>query len=152
MRGFTITTEIDAPASRVWIVMSDVDRWHEWTPSIRSVQRLGGQPLGIGSRALIRQPRFPAATWTVVAIEPGRFFTWQSVAPGLRVIGHHQVEQEANGMSRATLSLRLSGPLSGVFWALTRRISEHYVRLEAHGLKARSENPAFRYGSNLITR
>lgn len=152
MRGFTITTEIDAPASRVWIVMSDVDRWHEWTPSIRSVQRLEGRPLGIGARARIRQPKFPPAIWRVIAIEPGRFFTWESTTPGLRVVGHHQVEQAPGGLSRATLSIELSGPLSAVFWALTRGISERYVRLEAQGLKSRSEHPAFRHGSSLTSR
>jgi polyketide cyclase/dehydrase/lipid transport protein len=144
MRTFSVTTDIAAVPARVWEVMSDVERWHEWTPSIKSVRRLGRGALAVGSRALIRQPKFPPALWKVTAIEPGRSFTWISVAPGLRVIGHHAVAPAAAG-SRATLSLELQGMFGGVFGELTRGITERYLAFEARGLKARSENPAFRH-------
>jgi uncharacterized protein YndB with AHSA1/START domain len=143
MRKFTITTDIAAPVDRVWEVMSDTERWHEWTPSVTSVKRLGAKPFAVGSRAVIRQPRFPPALWRVTAIEPGRSFTWISGAPGLRVIGHHRVEPAAAG-SRATLSIELQGLLGGMFGRMTKDITERYLASEATGLKARSENPGFR--------
>jgi uncharacterized protein YndB with AHSA1/START domain len=34
VRNFHITADIAAPPNRVFEVMSDVDRWHEWTPSV----------------------------------------------------------------------------------------------------------------------
>jgi uncharacterized protein YndB with AHSA1/START domain len=146
MRKFSITTDIAAPAERVWQVMSDTDRWHEWTPSVTSVKRLGGRPFAVGSRAVIRQPRFPPAVWKIAAIEPGRSFTWISAGPGLRVVGHHSVEPAAAG-SRATLSLELQGMLGGVFGRMTKDITGRYLAFEAEGLKARSENPSFRHGN-----
>jgi uncharacterized protein YndB with AHSA1/START domain len=146
MRKFSITTDIAAPAERVWQVMSDTDRWHEWTPSVTSVKRLGGRPFAVGSRAVIRQPRFPPALWKIAAIEPGRSFTWISVGPGLRVVGHHSVEPAAAG-SRATLSLELQGIFGGVFGQMTKDITGRYLAFEAEGLKARSENPSFRHGN-----
>jgi ligand-binding SRPBCC domain-containing protein len=106
MKSFSIAIDIAAPAERVWQVMSDTDRWHEWTPSVIRVKRIGGQPFAVGTRAVIRQPKLPPAMWKITAIEPGRSFTWVSVAPGLRVVGHHQVEPASAG-SRATLSLDL---------------------------------------------
>ena len=142
MREFTISIDIAAPPERVWQVMSDIDRWHEWTPSITSVKRLGGGAFAVGSRALIRQPRFPPASWKVTSIEPGRSFTWVSVAPGLRVVGHHRVEPASAG-SRATLSLELRGIFGGLLGRLTKDITQRYIGYEANGLKARSENPAF---------
>ncbi len=142
MRQFFISIDIAAPAERVWQVMSDIHRWHEWTPSITSVKRLGGGAFAVGSRALIRQPGFPPALWKVTSIEPGRSFTWVSVAPGLRVVGHHQVEPTHAG-SRATLSLELGGIFGGLFGRMTRDITDRYIGYEANGLKARSENPAF---------
>ena len=147
MRTFRITTDIAAPTERVWQVMSDTERWPEWTPSVISVKRLEGGPLVIGSRAVIRQPKFPPALWQVSAIEPGRSFTWVSVAPGLRVVGHHSVEPTAGG-SHATLSLDLQGILGGLWGRMTKNITERYLGFEARGLKARSEDPSFRHAQS----
>ena len=143
MRHFGITVDIDAPPERVWEVMSDVERWHEWTPSIRSVRRLGRGPLAVGSRVVVRQPKFPPALWTVTEIAASRF-TWVSRAPGLRVIARHSVEAIERG-SRASLSLELQGLFGGVFGSLTRGITERYLAYEASGLEARSKDPAFRH-------
>lgn len=145
MRNFGITIDTAAPAERVWEVMSDTDRWHERTPSVTSIRRLGVGSFAVGTRVLIRQPRFPPALWTLTAIEPGRRFTRVSRAPGLRVVAHHSVEPTVSG-SRATLSLELQGVFGGVFGRLTRGITERYLALEASGLKARSEDAGFRHG------
>jgi uncharacterized protein YndB with AHSA1/START domain len=37
MRTFRIGVDIGAPPERVWQVMNEVDRWHEWTKSVRSI-------------------------------------------------------------------------------------------------------------------
>ncbi len=141
---FSVSIDIPAPVERVWQVMSDTDRWHEWTPSIVSVKRLGGKPFAVGMRALIRQPKFPPALWKVTRIDPGRSFTWVSVAPGLRVTGDHQIEPTAEG-SRATLSLALDGIFGDAFGRMTKKITERYLAMEARGLRARSLNPMFRH-------
>ena len=144
MRHFSITVDIAAPADRVWAVMSDVERWHEWTPSITRVTLLRKGALAVGSRALVRQPKFPPALWRVTELVPGRSFTWVSVAPGLRVIGRHAVELTVNG-TRAVLTLELKGMVGGLWGRLTRGITERYVAYEAAGLKARSEETIVRH-------
>lgn len=142
MPQFSVSIDIAAPPERVWQVIRDVERWHEWTPSITRVRLLGRGPFAVGSRAFIRQPRLPPALWTVDALVPERSFSWVSVAPGLRVTGFHGVEATTAG-SRATLAIDLQGLFGGLWWRLTRGITERYVRYEAAGLKARSENPAY---------
>jgi hypothetical protein len=134
---FLISVDITAPPEIVWPIMADVERWHEWTPSVRSI-RLLDQPLRIGSRAIIRQPRFPPALWTITALEPGRGFTWKSGLPGMWVHADHSVEPVPGG-TRATLRLRYEGALARVLGRLTRGITKRYLDYEASGLKARGE-------------
>lgn len=139
----SVTTDIASPIERAWRVMSDPEHWHEWTTSITRVVLFGGGPLAVGKRALTRQPSLPPAMWKVTALEPPRSFTWESVAPGLRVVATHALSPLPDGC-RATLSVEFHG-LFGSLWArMTRGITERYIALEAKGLKARSEDPAFR--------
>ena len=107
---FQISVDIAASPETVWSVMSDVEHWHEWTASVRSIRLLDKGPLRVGSRALIRQPRFPPAAWTVTAIDPGRSFTWKSGGPGLRVFANHRVVPVTGG-TQATLALHYEGVL-----------------------------------------
>jgi len=139
MRTFAINVDIQATPERVWAVMSDVERWSEWTASIKSIRRLDKGPFQIGSRAWVRQPKLPPALWKVSQLQNGRSFTWVSASPGIRVLGKHSVEPTPTG-SRATLSIHFDGVLGGVFGRLLRRLNEQYLAWEAAGLKRRSEN------------
>jgi hypothetical protein len=140
---FSISIDIKTPVDRVFEVMSDTDRWHEWTPSVTSIKRLDGGEFKVGSRAVIRQPKFPPALWKITAIDASSF-TWENRAPGIRVIAHHSAEPTPTG-TRATLSLRYQGFLARLLARMTRKITNRYLAMEAFGLKARSENPYYRY-------
>jgi uncharacterized protein YndB with AHSA1/START domain len=135
---FEISIDIAAPPDVVWSVMSDAERWHEWTASVRSIRLLDKGPLRIGSRARIRQPRFPPAVWEVTAFEPGQSFTWKTGGPGMRVYGRHSVAP-ASGGSRANLHLHYEGAIGRLLARLTRTITSRYLGFEAAGLKRRSE-------------
>ena len=71
MRDFSISVDIKASPERVWEVLSDGERWHEWTPSVTSVELLD-KSIAVGSRAIIRQPELPPAKFKITALEPGR--------------------------------------------------------------------------------
>jgi hypothetical protein len=118
--------------------MADVEKWHEWTPSVRSIRLLDRRPLRVGSRAITRQPRFPPAMWRVTTLNPGRSFSWKTGAPGMWVTGHHSVAPTENG-TRAVLSLHYEGVVATLLGRLTRGITDRYLQFEAAGLKQRSE-------------
>ena len=154
---FQISVDIAAPADVVWSVMSDVERWHEWTASIRGVRLFDPAPLRVGSRALIRQPKFPPAMWQVVSLDPGSNFVWKSGVPGMWVFAYHSVESIAspasgdaaigsagsNGVrTRARLRLHFAGPVSRLLGRLTANINDRYLAMEAAGLKQRCEQRA----------
>ena len=138
MKTFSISVDIEAPAAAVAAVMVDVERWHEWTSTITSIRRLDDGPLRVGSRAAIRQPKLPPATWVVTSLEDGRGFTWITKSPGVTTSARHVVEPRANGC-RATLSVEFSGWFSGLVAFITGRLNERYLGIEAEGLKRRSE-------------
>ena len=140
---FRIAVDIAAPPAIVWQVMRDAERWHEWTASVTSIRVLGNGPLAVGSRALIRQPRFPPAVWKVIELVPDRGFTWKSGLPGSWVYAQHQIDPTPSG-SRVTLRLRYEGAIGRWLARRTRDITNRYLGLEAAGLKQRSEERALR--------
>jgi uncharacterized membrane protein len=138
MRTFETTIEIPAPPSRVWAVMSDIERWPEWTPSITSVQRLDDGPIRIGSRARVKQPKLASSVFEIIAWNPERGFDWVTKSPGIKGLGRHLIAPTAGGGSRVTLSVTFSGPLTGLITLLFGGLTDRYIRMEAEGLKLRA--------------
>jgi uncharacterized protein YndB with AHSA1/START domain len=135
---FKIVIDIAAPPQRVWDATTDVERWPEWTASVKSVRRLDSGNFRIGSRAKVKQPKFLPALWEVTELEDGRSFTWVTHSPGLRATGSHRVDPITGG-SRATLSVSYAGVLSGIVTKLLGPTTEKFLTLEANGLKKTSE-------------
>jgi uncharacterized membrane protein len=136
MESFTI--DIAATPERVWEVMSDFESWPKWTPSVRSITRLGSGPVRVGSRVLIRQPKFPPAVWKMMELGPGHHFTWRSGFPGMWVLATHTIVATATG-SRVALALHYHGPLGKLLARMTRSVTRRYLEFEATGLKRQSE-------------
>lgn len=127
---------INAPAEQVWEIYSDVERWPEWNESITSVERLDPGPLRLGARTRIKQPRLPAAVWTVTEWTPNEYFAWTSTAPGIRTTGGHRLEPTATG-TLVTASIDQSGPLGALLGLALRNLTNHYLSLETQGLHTR---------------
>jgi carbon monoxide dehydrogenase subunit G len=133
MRDFRTSIDIAAPPDRVWSIMRDVERWHEWTASITGIERLDDGPLRVGSRARVRQPKLPTNEFVVTALEEGRGFTWESKSLGVRGIGHHSIEPTARGC-RVTLGVDFRGPLAWVVSRVYGKLTQRYIEMEANGL------------------
>jgi uncharacterized membrane protein len=141
MPGLEHTVTIAAPPERVWAVVVDVERWPERIPTVEAVERLDAGPLVVGSRTRLQQPRLPTAVWTVTELTAGRSYTWESSSPGVTVTASHVVEPHPAG-SRLTLSVTVSGPISGIGWLMTRSLTRRYVGTEADSVKYAAEAPA----------
>lgn len=146
MRAVRLSVEIDAPADRVWGVLRDVARWHEWTSTVLSIRCLDGRPLELGSRVHIRQPKLLPSVWTVIAYEEGREFAWLNRHPGFTVTERHRVDGGPSG-SRATLSIEFAGWLGPLVAYVTRRLNVRYLSIALAGLKRRGEQVAAGAGS-----
>ena len=131
--------EIDAPATVVWDVFSDVERWPEWTASVTSLVALDGPGISVGKRFEIKQPRMPKLVWEVTDVEPGRSWTWVQRSPGGLTKASHDIEALADGRTRVRQQIDQGGPIGALVGLLMRRLTRRYLELEAAGLKARSE-------------
>src|SRR6185436_12322192 len=105
-------------------------------PSVSRVVRLSSGPFGVGSRVRIHQPKLPPAFWRVTEIIPNSCFTWISLAPGVRVTARHEVEETVEGV-HVTLSIHYEGLLGSLLARYVGDLNQHYLALEANGLKAR---------------
>lgn len=129
---------IDAPPEKVWQVMTEVEKWPEWTKSVTSVMKLDEGPLARGSRVRIQQPKAPAAVWIVTEFAAGSFFQWETSSPAIQSVARHRVEPEGDG-TRVTLEVEQSGLFAAILSRWLKRLSRRFIDMEAAGLKARSE-------------
>jgi len=141
MAGMTVETEINIVASPedVWTIVSDVERWCEWTASIKSVLLLDPKPLHVGSRALIEQPRLPRAIWQVTELVRGRGFKWQAKSLGAFTVVEHWITPDHQGGAKVLLRVRQTGWLAFVFRPWIEKLTREYVAIESKGLKLRCE-------------
>ena len=131
--------DIDAPASVVWDVFSDVERWPEWTASVTRLVALDGPGIAVGKRFEIKQPRMPKLAWQVTEVSPGAAWTWVQRSPGGLTVASHDVTPVSDGRTRVRQQLEQRGPVGALVGLLMRRMTKRYLDLEAAGLKARSE-------------
>lgn len=145
-RAFGSTTAdaitIDADPATVWAVYSDVARWPEWTASVTTADVDPPGPLAMASRAIIKQPTFPRVLWTVIELEPGCSWTWANHAPGAHTVAGHRLTPLDDGRTRVDLWIDQRGVMGRPIGWLVRRTTRRYLRMEAEGLRRRSEQAA----------
>jgi hypothetical protein len=134
--------EIDAPAERVWDVLSDLSRYQEWNPFMTRVEGefVEGTKLAIkfeppGGRQMQFKP-------TVLEVEPSRSVRWlgRLILPGL-FDGEHTLAVEPAGESAAlfTQHERFSGMLTAFSGKLFDRTQAGFEAMN-EALKRRCES------------
>jgi uncharacterized membrane protein len=137
---YEMTVEVDAPADRLWHAVADVEKWPQWTASMREVSWLTAGGLVRGGRAQVRQPAMPALVWEVCDLEPGTSFSWRTASPGLTTTAVHRVQPVGAGKSKLTIGIAQSGLMAGFVGLLVGRRTWRSIRLEADGLKRCAED------------
>lgn len=139
MTTFTVTTEIHAPAERIWAVLLDIERWPEWTATMSRIERLDGAPFAVGSRASVLQPKLRPAIWQVTELDERlRSFTWVTRSPGVVATARHRIDG-AEHECRVTLCIEFAGLLAPIAVRLIGSLAREYMGIEARGLRARCE-------------
>jgi uncharacterized protein YndB with AHSA1/START domain len=122
-----VTQAIDAPAERVWAMVSDVTRMGEWSPEnqgARWLQGATGPKQGAKFEGTNRNGRKKWKTiGRIVETEPGRVFSFQVTAAGFNVAEwRFEFESTESGCQvtevwidrRGHIAAALGKPVSGV--------------------------------------
>lgn len=136
--AFSESVAIDASVEHVWAILSDVERWPEWTPTVTRAERLDKGAIRVGSRTRLHQPKLRPVVWEITDWRANVAFVWVSSGPGFHVTAEHVLERAGSGC-RLTLQLKYRGLIGRLAGAITATLTRRYLHLEATGLKQRSE-------------
>jgi hypothetical protein len=142
VRELRASVEIDAPAERVWGVLSDLSRYEEWNPFMTQAEGefVAGTKLAIrfeppGGREMQFKP-------TVLEVEPRRSVRWlgRFILPGI-FDGEHTLAVEPVGESAARFTQRecFSGILAAFSGKLFDRTQAGFEAMN-EALKRRCES------------
>jgi uncharacterized membrane protein len=137
---FEKSIEIDAPAERVWAVLSDLEGWPQRIETVDVVELLTPPPLATGSRVRLKQPKLPEGIWDVTAWDAPSFFEWTQKTGGTTSVAGHRVEAIGDDRSRLTLTLDMRGFLIPIVALFYKGLTERYMTLEAVGMKRAAES------------
>jgi len=138
MKKFNQQIQIDAPLSKVWEILKDVEKWHIWTPSITQIRVLPGGVIETGKTLMIKQPKLSTAKWLVTDFFNEKGFIFEKKGMFLQVKALHFIEPYTSG-TKLNLSLEFTGLFGGLAAALSKKLNERYLKMEAEGLKKRCE-------------
>ena len=131
--------EVAADAGRVWALLSAVESWPRWLPTVTRVDALDGSPLSVGKRYRVEQPSLRPAEWKVSEVDAGRRFEWRARSPGMEMVADHVVEPLPDNAAKVHLSFGFKGPLGALLGRAFGRITRHYLEQEADALKRQAE-------------
>ncbi|MGH2610003.1 MAG: SRPBCC family protein [Tepidiformaceae bacterium] len=136
---FEHTIDINASPAQVWAILSDVARWSDWTPTVKSFEWVEGDTLAVGAKARVEVHGAPKGVWTVTNVDDGRSFQWVFDKYGTHTVGGHVVDPRDGG-SRVTLTLEQTGFVATLLKPMISRVSRRNLPIEAEGLKRASES------------
>ncbi len=132
---------IQATPAAIWQVLSDVERWPRWTPTVLDVQPLTHHGFHVGSRYRITQPKLRPAVYEVTECIPHQAFTWVQKAPGATRIADHRINACDGDGAEVELTFTTEGLLGGILGNMYAKRICDYLRTEARSLKAHCESP-----------
>lgn len=141
VRAIWSLVEIDAPADRVWQVLTDLNGYSSWNPLITAARgelKPGNTiaiTLKLDNRTFSLHPR-------ILAVQPGRRLAWlgHMLVPGI-FDGEHvfELEQIDQSHTRVIQSERFHGVLVGFLWDRISPAISRGFRAMNHALKQRAE-------------
>jgi uncharacterized protein YndB with AHSA1/START domain len=74
---WTVSRQIDAPAMTVWNILTDLDRWPDWGPTVSGAELDEDGPLRLGSRGRVWTPVGVPLPFEVDQFRAGSSWAWE---------------------------------------------------------------------------
>jgi len=110
MKGIELRREIEAPAERVWSVITDLDSATERLSGVERIERLGGPEFGVGTRWRETRTMFgkqATEEMEVATVDEGQAYT--VVADSHKTHYHSELRVEDSGGGASVLSMSFRG-------------------------------------------
>jgi uncharacterized membrane protein len=137
---FEKSTDIDASQQRVWEVLSTLEAWPQRIETVDIVELLTPAPITKGSRVRLKQPKLPEGTWDITVWDAPSYFEWARKTSGTTSVAGHRVEALTEDRARLTLTLDMRGFLIPIIALFYKKLTNHYMSLEAEGMKRAAES------------
>jgi len=127
---FSASAEINATPAKAWALVNDVEKWPQWIPSLKKIEKVTGGPLGVGSQVLVvARSLITVNLWmTITEFVAGRRVVMEGKVLGVKMTRYYTMEPA--GQDRA--KLMAGGEGSGLLAFLVRRggqkLSEEIVQ------------------------
>jgi len=98
----SVNTEIGAPPDKVWAMVSDLTRMHEWSPESDGTTWLNGASSAVPGAAFKGTNRAGKKKWatkgTVIEVDPGNRLSFRVTAFGMKVaLWTYRIEATTDG-------------------------------------------------------
>jgi hypothetical protein len=136
---FEKSAEIEAPAQRVWDVLTDLEAWPRLIETVDVVELVTPAPVAVGAHVRLKQPKLPEGVWEVTAWDAPSWFEWRQRSNGVTSVAGHRVTDLGDGRSTLSLSLDMRGLPVPLVGRLSKGMIDRYMTLEAQGIRRAAE-------------
>jgi hypothetical protein len=139
MKTFMSITEIAAPVETVWAVLSNVDRWPDWLPTVAEVEAGACGTVCAGQVLRIRHGGLGTLDWTVADVRQPRGFTRVATLPGVTLEADHTLDPLPRNETVLRLRLRIDGAGGRLLARFRASFLQAWLIREAEALRLRAE-------------
>lgn len=130
---------IKASPTAIWEVLTDVERWPMWTPTVLSVEPVTRDGFKVGAKYRVTQPKIKPAIYEVTERIPHEAFTWVQKATGATLIAEHRLTAFDGSGTEVELAFATKGLLGALAGSMYSKLIAEYVKTEAKSLKQHCE-------------
>jgi len=137
---FSASAEINASPEKAWVLLNNVEEWPKWVPSLKKIEKVTKEPMGVGSRVLVvaRSLITVNLLMTITEFAAGRRVVMEGKVLGVKMTRYY--EMEPVGQDKAKLTA--GGEVSGLLAFLVRRGGQKLSEEIVQALKKKVEESA----------